>query len=187
MFKQTVSATHASIKKNASGWEIWQHAVTNATYLNGTPLTMYGILKDGDIITICKRSFRFNYKEKDYFDRSVDMLKKLLQYCKPFSICDYGMMCWKCDSVVNPKTVKNFGCCSVCHSKKIMEMDGRFQKIWEKFFARMDVQEIVKNNGMMKIDENFLMEKSLLSIEYNWWRIHLKNEMRHLGESINLN
>lgn len=180
MNRTTVSARHACLKKKEGVWEIRQEGVTNPTYVNGKVLSLCDTLKDGDTFTISKRSFRINYKDNDPFVRSIDFLRKLVQYFKPFALSDYGMMCWKCDSIVTFQNIKEYGCCPYCDKKpSILVRDERVQNIWKMFIERKDVQNVLKGRNI-----DLLMERSLLCIECNLWRVYLKDEMLYLAGSI---
>ena len=134
MNRTAVSARHACLRKKEGVWEIWQEGVTNPTYVNGKELSLVNILKDGDVFAISKRSFRVNYKDEDPFLESVDLLRKQVQYFQPFCLSDYGMMCWKCDNIMNVLNIQEYGCCPYCESKNETTMlrDERVQKMVRK-------------------------------------------------------
>ena len=75
-----VSRYHAKISLNPVGkWRVEDLGSTNGTKLNGNPLTMPALLKDGDLIVVGDQVLRFGEENAGTADKTAEVLEEQAQ------------------------------------------------------------------------------------------------------------
>ena len=75
-----VSRYHAKISLNPAGkWRVEDLGSTNGTKLNGNPLTMPALLKDGDLIVVGDQVLRFGEENAGTADKTAEVLEEQAQ------------------------------------------------------------------------------------------------------------
>ena len=75
-----VSRYHAKISLNPAGkWRVEDLGSTNGTKLNGNPLTMPALLKDGDLLVVGDQVLRFGEENAGTADKTAEVLEEQAQ------------------------------------------------------------------------------------------------------------